>query len=319
MLAAPAPTLRAARRDRTSRTSGSISRRRTISCACATSPGLSALGDRGQLHAVSASSHGDESRAGRARLQRRRQRLVHPGAAPPARDRWRRSDDVRVIAVRYPVSRGALPGRRRRRDRRRRRGPQRRGTLDVWRRTLRVLRDEHRRRPFDVLHAFWATESGLLAAIAGRLLGIPTLVSLAGGELVGSARHRLRRPARRLGATEDPRQPAAGIGGVGRLARTWRRWPGDTSRPPRLHRAPLGVDLDLFTPPASPARGASTLRARRHADRGQGPGDAAARVRSAAPDVPCATLDIVGDGPLRTRPRATCRRARDRRRSPLPR
>lgn len=38
--------------------------------------------------------------------------------------------------------------------------------------------------PFDVLHAFWAAPTGLLAAIAGRMLRIPAVVSLAGGELV---------------------------------------------------------------------------------------------------------------------------------------
>lgn len=38
--------------------------------------------------------------------------------------------------------------------------------------------------PFDVLHAFWAVPTGLLAATAGRILQIPSVVSLAGGELV---------------------------------------------------------------------------------------------------------------------------------------
>ena len=37
--------------------------------------------------------------------------------------------------------------------------------------------------PFDVVHAFWANNPGLLAARAARALGIPTVVSLAGGEL----------------------------------------------------------------------------------------------------------------------------------------
>src|SRR5919109_2154168 len=65
-------------------------------------------------------------------------------------------------------------------------GATRRGlhTLEVWWPTLQAIRAAHRQRPFDVLHAFWATESGLLAGIAGRLLGVPVLLSLAGGELV---------------------------------------------------------------------------------------------------------------------------------------
>lgn len=57
-----------------------------------------------------------------------------------------------------------------------------------WRRyrtrALAAILREHRRQPFDVLHAFWAAPSGLLAALAGRLLRRPVLLHLAGGELV---------------------------------------------------------------------------------------------------------------------------------------
>jgi glycosyltransferase involved in cell wall biosynthesis len=38
--------------------------------------------------------------------------------------------------------------------------------------------------PFDVVHAFWANNPGFLATRAARALSIPTVVSLAGGELV---------------------------------------------------------------------------------------------------------------------------------------
>ncbi len=38
--------------------------------------------------------------------------------------------------------------------------------------------------PFDLLHAFWGAPTGLFAALAGKLLRVPTVVSLAGGELV---------------------------------------------------------------------------------------------------------------------------------------
>jgi glycosyltransferase involved in cell wall biosynthesis len=43
---------------------------------------------------------------------------------------------------------------------------------------------EHRRRPFDLLHAFWAQWPGTVAGVAGRLIRRPVLLHLAGGELV---------------------------------------------------------------------------------------------------------------------------------------
>jgi glycosyltransferase involved in cell wall biosynthesis len=50
-------------------------------------------------------------------------------------------------------------------------------------RTDRALRRAHRRSRFDLLHAYWADESGLVATLTAARLGIPSLVSLAGGEL----------------------------------------------------------------------------------------------------------------------------------------
>src|SRR5581483_9970200 len=38
--------------------------------------------------------------------------------------------------------------------------------------------------PFDILHGYWAVPSGLLAAAAGRWLGIPAVASFDSGELV---------------------------------------------------------------------------------------------------------------------------------------
>src|ERR1035438_325190 len=42
----------------------------------------------------------------------------------------------------------------------------------------------HRASPFDVVHAIWSGSCGLVAVIAGKALGIPSLVHVAGGELV---------------------------------------------------------------------------------------------------------------------------------------
>ncbi|HVC34154.1 MAG TPA: glycosyltransferase [Chloroflexota bacterium] len=160
------------------------------------------------------------------------------------------TDDVRVLALRYPhrASRyevfgaqvTALGGGRRRRAR----------AAVVWGNALLVLAQEHRRRPFDVLHAFWATESGTLTAIAGRVLGVPTVVSLAGGELVALrdiAYGDQLVTAERLKialALRLARDVTAGSQYLLDVAAPWLRLrPVD-----RVHRVPLGVDLHRFQP-----------------------------------------------------------------------
>lgn len=56
-------------------------------------------------------------------------------------------------------------------------------SLDVWWHALRAILREHAVRPFHLLHAFWADEPGLVAALAGMRLRLPVVVSLGGGEL----------------------------------------------------------------------------------------------------------------------------------------
>jgi glycosyltransferase involved in cell wall biosynthesis len=50
-------------------------------------------------------------------------------------------------------------------------------------RMLGQIRAEHRRAPFDLLHAFWAAPCGVVAAAAGRALRLPVLLHLPGGDL----------------------------------------------------------------------------------------------------------------------------------------
>jgi len=96
-----------------------------------------------------------------------------------------RHDDVRVLALRYPHRQDCYPiygatvyslGMGQVRGVRR---------LALWWDALRTLRRLHQEVPFDVLHAMWADETGLIAAWAGRRLNIPVVISIAGGELVG--------------------------------------------------------------------------------------------------------------------------------------
>jgi glycosyltransferase involved in cell wall biosynthesis len=46
----------------------------------------------------------------------------------------------------------------------------------------RAFMDVHRANPFDIVHGFWATPCGLAAVCSGMLSGIPSIVTLQGGE-----------------------------------------------------------------------------------------------------------------------------------------
>ncbi len=208
------------------------------------------------------------------------------------------TDDVRVVAVRYPyrparysvdgasvvaVGGAAAHGA---------------AAFEVWRNTLAVVREEHRRRAFDVLHAFWATESGLLTAVAGRQLRIPALVSLAGGELValpaiGYGDQRVAWERLKIGASVRLAS-AVSAGSQYLLGLARRHVPRE-----RLRLAPLGVDLGLFKP--GPARSTGPPRLI-HMGTLTPVKDQVTLIRAfrlLRQRVRSATLEIVGDGPLR--------------------
>lgn len=119
-------------------------------------------------------------------------------------------------------------------------------------RTVRALRQEHRRGRFDALHGFWATESGLSAALAGRALGVPSVVSVVGGELVALPEigygGQLRRKSRLLIAA-SLRLAGAVTAASEYVLRSLQ------PRRPDAHLVPLGIDTDRFTPPDSPPPG----------------------------------------------------------------
>jgi glycosyltransferase involved in cell wall biosynthesis len=213
-------------------------------------------------------------------------------------ERLAEQDDVCVVSLRYPYRAAryqigrveviALGG------------AQRRGLagLQVWQAGLRTLAAEHRRRPFDVLHAFWATESGLVAALAGRVLRRPTLVSLAGGELVGlrdiGYGDQLAR-AQRLKVSASLRLAnAVTAGSRQQVALAERHMP---ARHTSVMRVPLGVHLGLF--PAAAAR--TDAPGLVHVGALTPVKDQATLLRAFAElrrMLPGARLDLVGSGPL---------------------
>lgn len=111
---------------------------------------------------------------------------------------------------------------------------------------LNWVRREHRARPFDVLHAFFADEAGLLAALAGKMLGVPAVVSLAGGELVGlrdigygGQWARTARAANRFALSLASRVTAG--------SRVYEDLAGQFADANKVIYAPLGVDTELFS------------------------------------------------------------------------
>ncbi|HMA38184.1 MAG TPA: glycosyltransferase family 4 protein [Chloroflexia bacterium] len=123
----------------------------------------------------------------------------------------------------------------------------------LWAAFLVAVRREHQRAPFRILHGFWATESGYLAARAGRHLGIPTLVHLAGGELIadraiGYGNQGLGLPrllvARSLHLATRITVPSSYI-----QAQLQARYPQHAAKAVAW---PLGVDIQRFTPRPAP-------------------------------------------------------------------
>jgi len=125
-------------------------------------------------------------------------------------------------------------------------------------RTLAAMRREHRRAPFDVIHALWAVPQGALASIAAKTLRVPVLLHLPGGDLVkipeiryGGRRTFIGRIALRMA-----------VAGADRIA-VPSMWMVEQARKLgiRAERVPFGIALDHW-PPATPRRRLSSTPAR---------------------------------------------------------
>src|SRR5712692_2680118 len=180
----------------------------------------------------------------------------------------------------------------------------------LWQRTASAVVAEHRRRPFDVLHAFWAGEPGFVTALLGRTLRIPTVVSIAGGELArlrdigyGGLLRRLERIKTRLAL-----RLAGGVTAGSALAveSAQRFLPAHSAC--RARRVPLGVDLAMFAPVVQPRNDGPTRIL--HVASLCGVKDQATLLSAAAAlrERGCAfQLDVVGSGPLEPELRSLAR------------
>lgn len=164
------------------------------------------------------------------------------------------------------------------------------GRLRLWMDALRLLRQMHREDPFDVFHAMWADETGLLASWAGRILGVPSVVSVAGGELVGfdDIDYGLQRGAF---SRWTVRQALEGADSVVVACEYIRRMLVDY-RIRRIEKIVLGVDTSLFTPKSD----ASESHRLVHVASLVGVKDQTTLLKAIA-RLPNVKIDIVGVGP----------------------
>lgn len=121
-----------------------------------------------------------------------------------------------------------------------------------FRRLLNALRAHG---PFDVLHAFWVNGPGRMAVPAGRLLHVPVVVSVGGGELVWLPQQRyggMGSGLRRSLISAVLRKADAVTAGSRYALRACDRWRSDAAW------IPLGVDAGKFR--ASSDRGGPPWR-----------------------------------------------------------
>lgn len=126
---------------------------------------------------------------------------------------------------------------------RRERGARR---LLVWRELARCIAADHARKPFALIHSFWATESGFLGTMMARRLGIPSIVSIGGGELArqphenyGAQLHAVQRMFVRRSFHHASIITAGSRWVAAKVPEEYRK---------KLVVMPLGVDTDMFHP-----------------------------------------------------------------------
>ena len=126
-------------------------------------------------------------------------------------------------------------------------------SLKIWLQTAQAIAQQHRKTPFNVIHAFWADEAGFSAGLAGAKTGCPVIVSIGGGELINLPR--INYGARRFLA----RRLTTGV--ALKLARRVTAGSAYQLGACRAHQipdqklrlAPLGVDTQHFRPATTPA------------------------------------------------------------------
>jgi glycosyltransferase involved in cell wall biosynthesis len=178
--------------------------------------------------------------------------------------------------------------------------------LKLWRDALSAIEREHTKNRFDTIMGVWATESGWLATVAAKRLGLPSLVHLAGGELTwlpdikygsqgrGLARVLVRRCLINADMLTAPSGP---------MKQALLKYPGVQQS--KVRSWGLGVDTRMFKPceqaHTRPQAGPFTFLTVGSLIPIKGHGwliEGVKGLSRAAPNIPF-RLNIIGDGPLR--------------------
>jgi glycosyltransferase involved in cell wall biosynthesis len=208
--------------------------------------------------------------------------------------------EIAVIALRHPSERpqyAAAGARVRTLGLTHARGPLGRATVLV--RGIGAVIEAHRTAALDIVHGLWADEAGAVAALAGRLVGRPSVVSLMGGELMalpdigyGAALGRGGRWTTALALRLATVTTAASEAGRAALR----------ARHHDVLAMPLGVDTTSFRPPsdaAGPANGRTVLFAG-SLEPVKDPGLLLRAVALLVPGRPDLRVEFAGDGALRS-------------------
>jgi glycosyltransferase involved in cell wall biosynthesis len=167
------------------------------------------------------------------------------------------------------------------------------------RRVLEALGRDHRKQPFMAVHGFWADSGGVVAALAGRRLGIRSILTVMGGELIHEARagygKRRRLLAGNLARMAARRATVVNVSSVYHRKRIL----AETSRIDPVV-VPLGTDTGLFHDrvPPRPLVGKPAILCVGSLVAVKGHRHLLDALACIAPRVPDFHLHLVGSGPL---------------------
>ena len=123
-------------------------------------------------------------------------------------------------------------------------------SASIYSQTARAIAQQHRRTPFDLVHAFWADEPGLAAALAAQFIRRPLVVRLGGWDLtnVPQIKYGAQRILSRRLMVAYALHRAAAI--QANSAYQVKQCEQQNLPPAKVHYIPAGVDIERFQPPA---------------------------------------------------------------------